>query len=150
MHKLLLLNGPNLNRLGKREPEIYGNTTLTDLEDRLRTLSKDEGFELECFQSNHEGEIIDRIHDAEDNGLKGIILNPGAFTHYSYAIRDAISAVSLPVIEIHISNVHQREAFRHHSVTAGVTIGQIVGFGLFGYELAIRALVHYLRGEDTK
>jgi len=140
MARLLLLNGPNLNRLGKREPHIYGSGTLNDLEEQLMAFAAEHGATLTCFQSNHEGEIIDEIHAAEGT-YDGIILNAGAFTHYSYAIRDAIASVNVPVVEVHISNIHAREPFRHVSVIAPVTIGQIVGLGFTGYRLAILALL---------
>lgn len=141
-----MLNGPNLNRLGVREPGVYGSETLVDLETRLLTRGEHEGIEVTCFQSNHEGDLIDAIHEA-DGQYNGIIINPGAFTHYSYAIRDAIASVSIPTIEVHISNVHAREDFRHTSVTAGVTAGQIVGLGIQGYELAMLALKNLKRGK---
>lgn len=145
MKKILVVNGPNLNRLGVREPGIYGMQTLADLEHRMQELGRGHGVEVDCFQSNHEGAIIDLIHEA-DTLYEGIVLNPGAFTHYSYAIRDAIASISIPVIEVHISNVHAREEFRHHSVTAPVTKGQIVGLGLYGYELAFFALINEEKG----
>lgn len=145
MKRLLLINGPNLNRLGLREPHIYGSVTLTELEKDVMGFAKENSAELTCTQSNYEGAIIDAIHSAE-GVYDGIIMNPGAFTHYSYAIRDAIAGVNLPVIEIHISNIHTREEFRHTSVLAPVTVGQIVGFGLFGYKLAILALLEKLGG----
>jgi len=145
MKKLLLINGPNLNRLGVREPGIYGETTLATLEQSLTEFAAKLGVELKCVQSNHEGEIIDQIHEADAN-CEGIVINPGAFTHYSYAIRDAIASISLPVIEVHISNIHTREEFRHHSVTAPVTIGQIVGLGTYGYQLAVLALLEKMGG----
>jgi 3-dehydroquinate dehydratase II len=148
MHKILLLNGPNLNRLGKREPHIYGTATLGELEKKMKEAALSEGYELDAAQSNHEGIIIDYLHRAEDEGCAGIIFNPGAFTHYSYAIRDAIAGIDLPVIEVHISNVHKREAFRHHSVLAEVSEGQIVGLGLFGYELALQALIKKHKGDE--
>ncbi|TYS19094.1 type II 3-dehydroquinate dehydratase [Rossellomorea vietnamensis] len=141
MDKILLLNGPNLNRLGKREPEIYGTTTLGELVGNMKKAALAAGYELTAEQSNHEGVLIDFIHMAEDSGFTGIIFNPGAFTHYSYAIRDAIAGIDVPVIEVHISNVHKRETFRHKSVLAEVTAGQIVGMGLLGYELALQALI---------
>ncbi len=141
-----MLNGPNLNRLGVREPGVYGSETLVDLETRLLTRGEHEGIEVTCFQSNHEGDLIDAIHEA-DGQYNGIIINPGAFTHYSYAIRDAIVSVSIPTIEVHISNVHAREDFRHTSVTAAVTAGQIVGLGIQGYELAMLALKNLKRGK---
>ncbi|MCA1058157.1 type II 3-dehydroquinate dehydratase [Rossellomorea aquimaris] len=148
MVKILLLNGPNLNRLGKREPAIYGHVTLTQLEENVRKQAEKEGFQLVSAQSNHEGEIIDMIHKAEDEGYGGIIMNPGAFTHYSYAIRDAVASISVPVVEVHISNIHAREEFRHQSVIAAETIGQIVGFGLFGYELALQAIIKNIKGVE--
>ncbi|MFJ5621334.1 type II 3-dehydroquinate dehydratase [Peribacillus loiseleuriae] len=140
MEKILLINGPNLNRLGKREPKHYGKVTLRDVEISVQELADEMELELSCYQSNHEGEIIDKLHWAEDAGFKGIIMNPGAFTHYSYAIRDAIAGIDVPVIEVHISNIHARESFRHVSVTAPVTAGQIVGLGVKGYLLALRAI----------
>jgi 3-dehydroquinate dehydratase II len=146
MKNILVINGPNLNRLGVREPSVYGMQTLTDLEQRLHKIGNQRGVTVHCFQSNHEGAIIDQIHEADDS-YDGIILNPGAFTHYSYAIRDAIASISIPVIEVHISNVHAREEFRHQSVTAPVTKGQIVGLGLYGYELALLALLNEGKGE---
>lgn len=142
MKNILLLNGPNLNRLGKREPEVYGSETLQDLESRIITKGKEWGVSVVAFQSNHEGELIDRIHLAADEEMDGIIFNPGAFTHYSYAIRDAVAAIPVPVIEVHISNIHSREPFREHSVIAPVAVGQIAGLGFIGYELALRALIH--------
>jgi 3-dehydroquinate dehydratase-2 len=138
---VLLLNGPNLNLLGQREPDVYGRETLQDVVARLEKVMEEWNGRLEHCQSNHEGVLIDAIHRAK--GVHdGIIINPGAFTHYSYAIRDAISAVELPTIEVHISNVHARESFRHHSVIAPVVIGQIVGLGIDGYEWALRSLAN--------
>lgn len=139
MHKFLILNGPNLNLLGKREPTIYGNKTLASLESGLLAFGVKNQVEITCFQSNHEGVIIDKLHTA-DGLYYGVVLNAGAFTHYSYAIRDAIASISIPVIEVHISNVHARDEFRHQSVIAPVVAGQIVGLGFKGYELAILAL----------
>ena len=143
--KVLVINGPNLNRLGLREPEIYGSKTLTDLEKDLLTIGEKVNCEVTCFQSNHEGDLIDAIHEANEQ-YHGIVINPGAFTHYSYAIRDAIASISLPVIEVHISNIHAREEFRHTSVTAPVTVGQIIGLGFKGYELALLALKERIGG----
>ncbi|MDQ1909579.1 type II 3-dehydroquinate dehydratase [Paenibacillus sp. GD4] len=144
MKQVLLLNGPNLNMLGVREPGVYGSTSLQDIENRMTDLAAELGVQLECFQSNHEGALIDKIHEA--HGRKdGIVMNPGAFTHYSYAIRDAISAVGLPFVEVHISNIHKREAFRHVSVLAPVGLGQISGFGADSYELGLRALVMHMQ-----
>lgn len=137
----LCLNGPNLNRLGKREPAIYGYETLADLELRLSEVAAAEGATIELKQSNHEGELIDWIYEAEDGKVDGIIFNPGAYTHTSVALRDAIASVEVPVIEVHISNIHQREAFRHHSYLAPVCVGQISGLGLYGYEAALRTFL---------
>ncbi|GMB07671.1 3-dehydroquinate dehydratase [Thermolongibacillus altinsuensis] len=147
MIRFLLLNGPNLNRLGKREPHIYGSETLADLEKQLSEFASEHGVELTCYQSNYEGALIDQIHRAEAH-YKGIIFNPGAFTHYSYALRDAIASVRTPVIEVHISNIHAREPFRHQSVIAPVTVGQIVGLGVMGYRLAILALLEMIEGRE--
>ncbi len=144
--RLLVLNGPNLNRLGLREPAVYGSQTLQDLEAQLQAFAGKNSCELTCFQSNHEGELIDKLHNAEGS-FDGIVINPGAFTHYSYAIRDAIASITVPVMEVHISNIHKREEFRHTSVTAPVTIGQIVGLGFYGYELALQALLNQNKGE---
>ncbi|MBS4176372.1 type II 3-dehydroquinate dehydratase [Lederbergia citrea] len=146
MMKILVLNGPNLNMLGKREPGIYGADTLKQLEEGVISAGLKTGMEVVCFQSNYEGALLDEIHSAESRGFNGIIINPGALTHYSIALRDAIAGIELPVIEVHISNVHAREDFRKHSVTAPVSIGQIAGFGFFGYELALHAIKDYIRG----
>lgn len=144
MISVLLLNGPNLNMLGKREPEIYGKETLDDIVGRLESVARELEINLMHVQSNHEGVLLDAIHAAK--GVhQGIVINPGAFTHYSYAIRDGLAAVSLPTIEVHLSNVHAREEFRHTSVIAPVVIGQIVGLGSDGYEWALRALARRLR-----
>lgn len=137
--KIALLNGPNLDRLGKREPEIYGSTTLEELEVKLRTLAYSLKKELLAFQSNHEGELIDQIYKwADDPQIIGIIFNPGAFTHTSIALRDAISGSGKRFVEVHISNIYRREEFRHKSLTAPVSDGVISGLGLFGYEAALR------------
>ena len=144
MRNVLVLNGPNLNMLGIREPGVYGNGSLAAIEARLDELAATLGICLHHLQSNHEGAIIDAIHSAY--GAKdGILINPGAFTHTSYAIRDALSAVQLPTVEVHLSNIHKRETFRHTSVTAPVVIGQISGFGAQSYELGLMALHRYFQ-----
>jgi len=136
LSKILVLNGPNLNLLGKREPEIYGDMTLTDIHERLRKRAAEAGVEIEFFQSNHEGALVDAVQNAEGS-TEFILLNAAAFTHYSIALRDAIAAVSVPVIEIHLSNIHRREKFRHTSVIAPVVMGQVAGFGGEGYRGAL-------------
>ena len=138
--KFLVINGPNLNLLGIREPGIYGGGTYDALVSRIESAARGMGVEVECFQSNHEGEIIDRIHAAM-GVFDGIIINPGAYTHYSYAILDALKAVNLPTVEVHISNIHKREEFRHASVTAAACDGQICGLGFYGYTAALVYLV---------
>ena len=141
MKKIMVINGANLNMLGIREPEIYGKQTLFDLCEKIRKKASDLGAEVEFFQSNTEGEIIDAIHSCCEN-FDGIIINPGAFTHYSYAIRDALGAVDLPKIDVHISNIHKREEFRRKSVTAAECVGQICGLGANGYLYALEELVN--------
>nr|1GQO_A Chain A, Dehydroquinase [Bacillus subtilis]1GQO_B Chain B, Dehydroquinase [Bacillus subtilis]1GQO_C Chain C, Dehydroquinase [Bacillus subtilis]1GQO_D Chain D, Dehydroquinase [Bacillus subtilis]1GQO_E Chain E, Dehydroquinase [Bacillus subtilis]1GQO_F Chain F, Dehydroquinase [Bacillus subtilis]1GQO_G Chain G, Dehydroquinase [Bacillus subtilis]1GQO_H Chain H, Dehydroquinase [Bacillus subtilis]1GQO_I Chain I, Dehydroquinase [Bacillus subtilis]1GQO_J Chain J, Dehydroquinase [Bacillus subtili len=136
----LILNGPNVNRLGSREPEVFGRQTLTDIETDLFQFAEALHIQLTFFQSNHEGDLIDAIHEAEEQ-YSGIVLNPGALSHYSYAIRDAVSSISLPVVEVHLSNLYAREEFRHQSVIAPVAKGQIVGLGAEGYKLAVRYLL---------
>lgn len=148
MKKILLINGPNLNMLGVREPEIYGKQTLSSIEAEFHTFANNMGYEAECFQSNHEGAIIDKIHEAFDNHV-GIVINPGAYTHYSYAIRDAISSVNIPAVEVHISNINNREPFRNVSVTAPACIRQISGIGKNGYFEAIKTLDDYLEGRKN-
>ena len=137
MKKILVLHGPNLNLLGTREPQIYGSTTLNDIDAMLKERAKAAGVELVSVQSNYEGKLIDEIQQAGKNGYEFILLNAAAFTHYSIAIRDAIAAVDVPVIELHISNVHKREEFRHHSVISPVVMGQIAGFGVDSYIAAL-------------
>lgn len=135
--KLLLLNGPNLNFLGIREKGVYGTEDYGYLVRMMKEKAEREGHELDIYQSNFEGGLIDKIQEAYYNGTEGIIINPGAFTHYSYALRDALSSVEIPKVEVHISNVHKREEFRHTSVTAPVCDGQVLGLGLKGYALAM-------------
>ncbi|NYH54783.1 3-dehydroquinate dehydratase-2 [Nocardiopsis arvandica] len=136
---VLLLNGPNLNLLGTRDPAQYGTTTLEEVERRVTSLGRELGVEVVCAQSNSEGALVDRIHEAR--GWAGVVLNPGAYAHYGIALRDAIDAVEAPVVEMHISNVYAREEFRHTSVTAPVAAGYVAGCGVFGYELALRAVL---------
>jgi 3-dehydroquinate dehydratase-2 len=144
--KFLVLHGPNLNLLGKREPGIYGSRTLADIDASLEHLSAKLGCELSCFQSNSEGELIDAIHAAAPDS-HGILINPAAYTHTSIAIRDALSAVGLPAVEVHLSNIHCRETFRHTSMIAPVAIGQICGFGQDSYLLGLRALFNYVKNK---
>jgi 3-dehydroquinate dehydratase II len=137
----LLINGPNLNLLGTREPAKYGHTTLAQVEQMLADEARALGTALACFQSNHEGAIVDRIHAARAEGVAGIVINPGAYTHTSVAIRDALAGTAIPFAEIHISNVHAREPFRHHSYLSDIAAGVVIGFGVEGYRLALRGLV---------
>jgi 3-dehydroquinate dehydratase-2 len=139
MAKILVLNGPNLNLLGTREPEVYGKLTLADIDSRLQKIATEAGHSLEFMQSNAEAPLIERIHQARADGIKFILINPAAFTHTSVALRDALLAVSIPFIEVHLSNVHARESFRHHSYFSDVAVGTIVGLGAQGYELALQA-----------
>jgi 3-dehydroquinate dehydratase-2 len=148
MASLLLLNGPNLNLLGTREPDVYGATRLKDIEARLEALAASGGHALAAFQSNAEHELVDRIHQAASDGVDYILLNPGAFTHTSVAMRDALLAVAIPFIEIHLSNVFSREAFRHASYFSDIASGCIFGLGAFGYELALQAASQHLSGEE--
>lgn len=141
--KILVINGANLNMLGIREPEKYGHTTLADIEKELYAYSFELGVDLEMFQSNQEGEIIEKIHQALNN-FDGIVINPGAYTHTSIAIRDAISSVNLPCVEVHMTNIYAREEFRHKSFISAVCVGHIVGFGANVYKLGLKALCEYL------
>jgi len=145
MTKLLLMHGPNLNLLGVREPGVYGATTLAEINERLITLAADKGVELRTFQANSEGALVDALHEAMA-WADGVIFNPGAYTHTSVALRDAIAGTGLKVIEIHLSNVHAREEFRHKSLLAPVCIGQISGFGWYSYVLGLEGLLHKISG----
>lgn len=140
MKKIKVINGPNINFTGIREKGVYGSLTLDDINEKIKEKCNNMGIEVSFFQSNYEGALIDELQKSYSDGTQGIIMNPGAFTHYSYALRDAIKSVNLPVVETHMSNIHNREEFRHKSVTAPVCIGQICGFGYFSYILGIDAL----------
>ena len=144
---VLLIQGPNLNLLGLREPAVYGHERLEDIHERLRSLAIRQGLKLDVFQSNHEGALIDRIHLARQEAVDFILINPAGFTHTSVALRDALAAVSIPFIEVHLSNIHRREAFRQHSYFSDLAIGSIVGLGSQGYDLALQAAAQRLKGE---
>jgi 3-dehydroquinate dehydratase-2 len=144
MSRVLLLNGPNLNLLGTREPGVYGTDTLESIEKRAAEVARELGHELLAFQSNAEHELIERIHRSRQDNIDFLVFNPGAFTHTSVALRDAISGVRLPFIEVHLSNTHAREPFRRHSYFSDIAVGVIAGLGAFGYELAVRAAAHQL------
>jgi len=146
---VLVINGPNLNSLGTREPEIYGSTTLADIEAGLRAQAVAAGLTLDAFQSNHEGAIVDRLHAARSEGTRFVIINPGAFTHTSVAIRDAFAAVAIPFCEVHISNVHAREEFRRHSFLSDLAVGVLTGFGAFGYTMAMSYAIDRLTSSSA-
>lgn len=139
--KFLVLNGINLNMFGKRDPKQYGTTTLAQIDEQLLALGAELGVEVECFQTNFEGEMAERIHRAHGEGVDGVLINAGAWTHYSYGIRDALAILTCPIVELHMSNIHAREAFRHVSVFAEIVKGQICGFGVDSYLLGLRAAV---------
>ena len=144
MKKILALHGVNLNMFGKRDPAQYGTVTLGEINDRLKKLAEEMGVELEVFQTNHEGEMCEKIHRAHLDKVDAVIINAGAWTHYSYAIRDALAILKVPIIEVHMSNIHSREEFRHYSVIAPLARGQIAGFGLQSYLLGLRAAVELI------
>ncbi|MDJ0725965.1 MAG: type II 3-dehydroquinate dehydratase [Prochloraceae cyanobacterium] len=143
---VLVLHGPNLNLLGKREPEFYGSVTLNDINELLSETAIKLSSQVTCFQSNHEGTLVDKIHEALGQ-YQGILINAGAYTHTSVAIRDALSAVEIPTVEVHLSNIYKREVFRHHSYIAAIAIGQISGFGALSYQLGLEALVKHIRAK---
>jgi len=147
MAKLLVLHGPNLNLLGTREPEHYGATRLADIDSKLIEQANVAGHSLDCFQSNAEHEIVNRIHQAQQDGVEYIVINPAAFTHTSVAVRDAISGVAIPFIEVHLSNVHAREEFRQHSYFSDLAVGVISGLGAQGYSLALESIINKLANE---
>ncbi len=142
---ILVIQGPNLNLLGTREPEVYGKTTLEDIHQKLGEIAKAQSIELNTYQSNHEGELIDRIQKAKQDGVDFIIINPGAFTHTSVALRDVLAGVAIPFTEVHLSNIHQREEFRKHSYLSDIATGVICGLGAIGYELALQAAIARLQ-----
>lgn len=146
---ILVLHGPNLNLLGKREPEFYGSVTLNHINDLLLETSGKLQAKVTCLQSNHEGVLVDKIQEALGQ-YRGILINAGAYTHTSIAIRDAIAAVKIPTVEVHLSNIYKREAFRHNSYIASIAVGQISGFGAFSYKLGLEALVNYIRESDSR
>ncbi len=148
MRRILVLHGPNLNMLGIREPEIYGHLTLADIDARLKVQALALGVALDCFQSNHEGELVTRIQNALAENTDFILINPAAYTHTSVAIRDALAAVSIPFVEVHLSNVHAREAFRHHSYLSDIATGVICGLGAYGYEAALEFALRRLEARQ--
>ena len=142
--KVCIINGPNINFTGIREKGVYGTKTFEEMSESIKKRCAEIGVEAEIFQSNYEGAIIDKLQQCYFDGIDGIVINPGAFTHYSYAVKDAISSVNIPTIEVHLSNIHKREEFRHHSYLAPVCIGQITGFGENSYKLGLKAVVDFL------
>jgi len=147
--KILVMHGPNLNLLGKREPDIYGTVTLDEIDRRLASLAKELGAEIVCFQSNHEGELVQKVQDAMGT-FQAIVINPGAYTHTSVALRDAIASTGIIAVEVHLSNIYRREEFRQHSYVSGVALGQITGFGPESYLLGLRAAVQAVRATSAK
>lgn len=147
-HRIAVVHGPNLNLLGTREPQVYGSTTLEQIDEGLRRLADELGVQVDCFQSNHEGTLVDRIHAAARDGTRFVLINPAAYTHTSVALRDALAAVGLPFVEVHLSNVHRREKFRHRSYFSDLAEAVISGCGALGYDLALRFAVNRLAGSS--
>lgn len=147
MKKILVLHGVNLNMFGKRDPAQYGTATLDEINKKLKRLAKELGVKLETFQTNHEGTMCERIHQAHQEKTDAIVINAGAWTHYSYAVRDALTILKVPIIEVHMSNIHAREEFRHYSVISSIAKGQIAGFGVQSYLLGLRAACELIKGE---
>lgn len=148
--KILMLHGINHNMFGRRDPQQYGTVTLAEIDASLQTLGRELGADVATFQTNHEGAMCERIHQAVTDGVDAVLINAGAWTHYSYGIRDALAMLACPVVELHMSNIHAREAFRHHSVFADIVTGQICGFGADSYALALRAAVSAVQARDAK
>lgn len=148
--KILVLNGINLNMFGKRDPAQYGTATLAQIDAQLHALGQELGVDVECYQTNIEGELCERIHRAHGEGTDAVLINAGAWTHYSYGIRDALAILKCPIVEVHMSNIHAREPFRHTSVVAGIALGQIAGFGVDSYLLALRAAVSAVRAQGAR
>ena len=148
MKKVLVLHGVNLNMFGKRDPAQYGTITLKEIDEKIEVLASELGFAAECFQTNHEGEMVEKIHSAHEQGVDAIVINAGAWTHYSYAIMDALGILKVPIVEVHMSHVHAREKFRHHSVIAPLAQGQISGFGVNSYLLGLRAAEELIQDHD--
>ena len=145
--RILVIHGPNLNMLGKREPDIYGHESLTEIDSGLKLKGEELGFEVETFQSNHEGALVEKIQQAVGS-VHGVVINPAAYTHTSIAIRDALAMLDIPIVEIHLSNIYRREPFRHHSMIADIVTARIAGFGSHGYSLALEGLVGMLSGNN--
>ncbi len=144
MKRILVLHGVNLNMFGKRDPAQYGTVTLAEIDNKLVELGRELGCEVETYQTNHEGAMVEKIHAAHQEGVAGVLINAGAWTHYSYALRDALAILKVPIVEVHMSNIHAREEFRHYSVIAPIAKGQIAGFGLDSYLLGLRAAVNLM------
>ena len=148
MKKILVLHGVNLDMFGERDPAQYGTITLAEIDEKIRSLASEFGFEVECFQTNHEGDMVEKIHDAHTQGVDAVLINAGAWTHYSYAIMDALSILKVPIIEVHMSQIHAREKFRRRSVVSLIATGQITGFGVDSYLLGLRAAWNIIQSPE--